>query len=104
LSWRGLQSDALTPDDSRLKHPGDYATLNSYQPRDATAGELRLNAWNKPFFDAIERRDLDSFGFQLIVFAIIAIGLLTLNVAQTWLDQTAKVEMRKWLTRDLLLQ
>ncbi|MBM3572812.1 MAG: hypothetical protein FJX52_10735, partial [Alphaproteobacteria bacterium] len=24
------------PGDSRLKHPGDYATLNSYQPRDST--------------------------------------------------------------------
>ncbi|MBM3599855.1 MAG: DUF11 domain-containing protein [Alphaproteobacteria bacterium] len=24
------------PGDSRLKHPGDYATLNSYQPRDGT--------------------------------------------------------------------
>jgi putative ATP-binding cassette transporter len=27
-----------------------------------------------------------------------------LNVVQTWLDQTAKVEMRAWLTRDLLSQ
>ena len=28
---RGLQSDAATPDDSRLITPGDYATINSYQ-------------------------------------------------------------------------
>lgn len=71
----------------------------------ATAiAQLWLNAWNKPFFDAVERRDLDAFGFQLIVFAVIASTLLVLNVAQTWLDQTTKVEMRLWLTRDLLLE
>lgn len=71
----------------------------------ATAiAQLGLNAWNRPFFDAIERKDLDSFGFQLLVFGIIASSLLILNVAQTWLDQTAKVKMREWLTRDLLVQ
>ena len=32
LSWRGLQSGASTPDDFEVEHPGDYATLNSYQP------------------------------------------------------------------------
>ncbi|MBM3601187.1 MAG: isochorismatase family protein [Alphaproteobacteria bacterium] len=30
------------PGDSRLKHPGDYATLNSYQPRDGT--ELKVDS------------------------------------------------------------
>ncbi|QIG47178.1 ABC transporter ATP-binding protein/permease [Nordella sp. HKS 07] len=71
----------------------------------ATAvGQFLLNAWNKPFFDAIERKDIDGFLFQLIVFGIIATALLVLNVAQTWLDQMTKVEMRAWLTHDLLLQ
>lgn len=71
----------------------------------ATAvGQLLLNAWNKPFFDAIERKDIDGFLFQLVVFGIIATALLVLNVAQTWLDQIAKVEMRAWLTHDLLFQ
>ena len=30
-SWRGLRSDASTPDDFEVDHPGDYATLNSNQ-------------------------------------------------------------------------
>lgn len=68
------------------------------------AAQVRLNAWNKPFFDAIERRDIDAFVFQLLVFGLIAGGLLILNVAQTWLDQTVKVEMRESLTRDLFTQ
>nr|WP_246737735.1 SbmA/BacA-like family transporter [Nordella sp. HKS 07] len=41
---------------------------------------------------------------QLIVFGAIAGSLLILNVSQAWLDQTAKLEMRDWLTRDLLAQ
>ena len=35
LSWRGLQSGALTPE-IEVDHPGDYATLNSYHSRDGT--------------------------------------------------------------------
>jgi putative ATP-binding cassette transporter len=66
--------------------------------------QLRLNAWNKPFFDAIEHKDIGAFGMQLLIFAIIAGSLLILNVAQTWLDQTTKVEMRQWVTRDLFAQ
>ena len=66
--------------------------------------QLRLNDWNRPFFDAVEKKDIGAFGIQLIVFSIIAGSLLVLNVAQTWLDQTTKVEMRQWLTRDLFAQ
>ncbi len=68
------------------------------------AAQLRLNVWNKLFYNSIEKRDLGAFGVQIGVFAIIAGSLLILNVAQIWLDQTAKVELRKWLTRDLLAQ
>jgi vitamin B12/bleomycin/antimicrobial peptide transport system ATP-binding/permease protein len=71
----------------------------------ATAlAQLRLNAWNKPFYDAIQHREGDAFLSQLVVFGVIAGSLLLLNVSQTWLDQTAKLEMREWLTRDLLAQ
>ena len=66
--------------------------------------QLRLNDWNRPFFDAVEKKDIGAFGIQLIVFSMIAGTLLVLNVAQTWLDQTTKVEMRQWLTRDLFAQ
>ena len=37
----------------------------------ATAyGQIRLNSWNKPFYDALSRRDLHDFVYQLGVFAI----------------------------------
>jgi putative ATP-binding cassette transporter len=69
----------------------------------ATAyGQIRLNAWNKPFYDAINRRDFDGFVEQLGVFLVIAAGLLSLNVAQTWLNQMIKLKLRQGLLGDLL--
>src|SRR5258708_5562723 len=61
----------------------------------ATAfGQVRLNAWNRPFYDAIERRDVATFFQQLLVFGIIVAALLVLNVAQTWLHQTIRLAFR----------
>ncbi|MBG0812555.1 ABC transporter ATP-binding protein/permease [Methylosinus sp. H3A] len=71
----------------------------------ATAyGQIALNAWNQPFYDALARRDSEGFAHQLGVFAVIAGALLVLNVAQTWLNQMSRVELRKRLTRDLFSQ
>jgi len=71
----------------------------------ATAyGQIELNAWNKPFYDALARRDLHAFLNQIVVFAGIAFGLLCLNVAQTWLNQMMKLKLRQGLVRNLLDQ
>jgi putative ATP-binding cassette transporter len=69
----------------------------------ATAYEqISLNAWNRPFYNALTRKDMSAFVEQLGVFAEVAGVLLVLNVAQTWLNQTSKVVLREGLTRDLL--
>src|SRR5450755_2215113 len=69
----------------------------------ATAyGQIRLNSWNRPFFDALSRRDLREFFFQLGVFFAIAGFLLILNVTQRWLAETLQVRLREGLTRSLL--
>ena len=65
-------------------------------------GQIILNRWNRPFYDAIERRDLDAFFHQLLVFAAIAGGLLMLGVMQTWLNQMMKLKLREGLTLDLI--
>jgi putative ATP-binding cassette transporter len=65
------------------------------------AGQIRLNAWNQPFYDAIQRKDIDTFLHQLVVFAVIAGVLLCLNVAQAWLNQMTKLKLREGLVRDL---
>ena len=69
----------------------------------ATAyGQIRLNAWNKPFYDALARKDLRQFLNQLVVFLEIAAVLLGLNVAQMWLNQMMKLKLRQGLLADLL--
>jgi putative ATP-binding cassette transporter len=64
--------------------------------------QIRLNAWNQPFYDALTRKDMPEFLKQLVVFAELAAILLVLNVAQTWLNQTSRVVLRKGLVHDLL--
>jgi putative ATP-binding cassette transporter len=64
--------------------------------------QIRLNRWNKPFYDALSRRDFSDFLHQLGVFAIIATSLLVLNVVQRWFVETLKVKLREGLVSDLL--
>ncbi len=69
----------------------------------ATAyAQIRLNAWNRPFYNALTRKDIPAFVEQLGVFAVLAGILLVLNVAQTWLNQMSKVVLREGLVNDLL--
>ncbi|RWE36124.1 ABC transporter ATP-binding protein/permease [Mesorhizobium sp.] len=69
----------------------------------ATAmGQVLLNRWNQPFYDALARRDMADFLHQLLVFAAIAGGLLVLNIGQTWLNQMIRLKLREALTLDLI--
>src|SRR5215469_13454524 len=64
--------------------------------------QIRLNAWNRPFYDALTRKDIPQFVSQLRVFAELAVILLVLNVSQVWLNQTSRVVLRQGLVHDLL--
>ena len=64
--------------------------------------QIRLNSWNKPFYDALSRRDMPGFLLQLGMFVVIAGTLLVLNVAQRWIVETLKIKMREGLVQDLL--
>lgn len=66
--------------------------------------QVRLNAWNQPFYDALTRKNVSDFIHQLGVFAILAAVLLALNVAQVWLALTTKLTLRRSLVHDLLDQ
>jgi vitamin B12/bleomycin/antimicrobial peptide transport system ATP-binding/permease protein len=67
-------------------------------------GQIRLNSWQGTFYDAIEQKAVAAFTAQLLVFLVIAGGLLVLVVAQTWLQQMITVRLREWLAHDLLDQ
>ena len=68
------------------------------------AAQVALNAWNRPFYNAIQQRDFAAFAYQSLVFVVIAGSLLVLNVAQAWLREMIKLKSREWLTRDLVAQ
>jgi len=69
----------------------------------ATAyGQIRLNGWNQPFYDALSRRDFPHFRVQLGIFGLLAGALLMLNVAQRWLTETLKLRLRQGLVHDLI--
>jgi ABC-type uncharacterized transport system fused permease/ATPase subunit len=67
-------------------------------------GQIKINAWNQPFYDAVAKKDLSAFLIQLLIFGVIAGALLVLNVAQVWLNQATKVKLREGLVRDLFDQ
>jgi putative ATP-binding cassette transporter len=67
-----------------------------------TYGQIRLNRWAKPFYDALSRRDFRDFLYQLAVFFLIAGILLVLNVAQKWLGETLKLRLRQGVVGDLI--
>ena len=49
--------------------------------------QIRLNSWNRPFYNALTNKDMSGFLAQLWVFGEIAGILLVLNVAQMWLNK-----------------
>ena len=69
----------------------------------ATAyGQIQLNRWNQPFYDALAHRDTSAFTTQLGVFTAIVSVLLILNVAQRWLGEMLKLKLREGLVLDLV--
>jgi putative ATP-binding cassette transporter len=65
-------------------------------------GQVRLNQWNGTFFDAVEKRNVDAFLWQLVIFLVIVGVLLVLVVSQTWLQERFKIRVRERLTHVLL--
>jgi vitamin B12/bleomycin/antimicrobial peptide transport system ATP-binding/permease protein len=65
-------------------------------------GQVRLNEWNGTFFDAVAKRNDDAFLFQLREFLVIIGVLLTLVVAQTWLQERLKIRLRERVARLLM--
>src|ERR1700678_2886808 len=65
-------------------------------------GQIRLNNWNQPFYDALSHRGFAQFLDQLGIFGLIAGTLLVLNVGQRWLGETLKLKLRQGLGHDLI--
>ena len=64
--------------------------------------QVRLNAWNRPFYDALAHKAASEFFHELLVFGVLAGILLVLNVAQMWLNQESQLVLRQGLVEDLM--
>ena len=71
----------------------------------ATAyGQIRLNRWNQPFYDALSHRQFVAFLIQLGIFGPCSAGALLVlqRTAQQWLGQMLSLKLREGLVSDLV--
>lgn len=64
----------------------------------AVAVSVRMNTWNRDFFNAMQARDLHAWQVQLVVFGVIGAMQLTIGVGVLYLIQLLEIRWRKWMT------
>ncbi len=63
---------------------------------------VRLNLWNRDFFNALESRDWNDFITQMGIFALLAAATMGIAVYQVYVRQLLQVRWRRWLTAKLV--
>ncbi|MDB5405701.1 MAG: hypothetical protein JWL84_613 [Rhodospirillales bacterium] len=66
------------------------------------AVQIRLNLWNKDFFNALEAKDWDAFIGTMGMFAFLASASMGIAVYQVYLKQLLQLRWREWLTNRLV--
>ncbi len=59
---------------------------------------VKINLWNKDFFDALEQRDWNAFIGAMGVFVLLAGASMIVAVYQVYLKQLLQLRWRQWLT------
>jgi vitamin B12/bleomycin/antimicrobial peptide transport system ATP-binding/permease protein len=59
---------------------------------------VRLNAWNNDFYNALQNYDWPKFWWQFAIFGMIAVALIIVAVYQLYLRQILHIRWRRWLT------
>lgn len=59
---------------------------------------VRLNAWNNDFYDALQQYNWPEFWRQFVIFGIIAFSLIVVAVYSLYLRQILHIRWRRWLT------
>src|ERR1700722_18050785 len=59
---------------------------------------VRLNLWNKDFYDALQEYDWKNFWYQLGLFCFIATAWIAVAVYQQYLRQILHIRWRRWMT------
>lgn len=63
---------------------------------------VRLNIWNKDFFNALDKRDWGVFLGQMRTFALLLAAAMGIAVYQAYLKQLLQLRWRSWLTKSLV--
>ncbi len=59
---------------------------------------VRLNAWNNDFYNALQEYDWPKFWWQFAIFGMIAAALIVVAVYSLYLRQILQIRWRAWLT------
>jgi vitamin B12/bleomycin/antimicrobial peptide transport system ATP-binding/permease protein len=59
---------------------------------------VRLNLWNRDFYDALQDYDWPRFWWQLGIFCMIAAAWVSVAVYQFYLQQILHIRWRRWMT------
>lgn len=63
---------------------------------------VRLNLWNKDFYNALQEYDWQAFWHQFAIFGLIAVAWIVVAVYQLYLRQILQLRWRRWLTERYL--
>jgi putative ATP-binding cassette transporter len=63
---------------------------------------VRLNLWNRDFYDALQNYDWPRFWWQLGIFCMIATAWVSVAVYQFYLQQILHIRWRRWMTERYL--
>ncbi|MBV9017247.1 MAG: ABC transporter ATP-binding protein/permease [Alphaproteobacteria bacterium] len=63
---------------------------------------VRLNAWNNDFYNALQEYDWPKFWWQFAIFGMIAAALIVVAVYQQYLRQILQIRWRRWMTERFL--
>jgi putative ATP-binding cassette transporter len=68
----------------------------------STAATVALNQWNRWFFDALERRDVETVTEAVFVFALIIAAMAAIGVLIVLARETLQVRWRAWIVQHLV--
>jgi putative ATP-binding cassette transporter len=57
-----------------------------------------INQWNNSFFNALQNKDAQAFGHQLLIFTVLVLAYIAAAVIQIKLNWVLQIRWRRWLT------
>ena len=64
--------------------------------------QIRINLWNRDFFNALEQRDWNAFTGVMLFFIVLAGISMCVAVYQIYLKQLLQLRWRRWLTAKMV--